>query len=222
MAEKVQRLALFETKAVVPLNTYPVGSFLQPLHVEGNSLLSTVFFKSGAGTVLVEYFETTTGEEFGEELYLDTHLPLSAFGNDKITISKIHNKPIVRVTITGAPVELGVYVSVISSFPVEFDFTGMSGSLSVTDSLSSPAVEGTISVGTTPVLLKVGGTNFSTRKFVMFEAPSNMRWGFSSAISPTVGYNARKGDIVRIAANNLRDVYLVSATTVSVFCSEVS
>lgn len=121
MAEKVQRLALYETKAVVPLDTYPVGVTLQPLHVEGNSLLSSVFYKSGSGTVLVEYYDTTTGEGFGEEYELGAHAPVSAFGTNRVLFTRLHNKPVARITVTGGSVEFGVYITVVASFASELD-----------------------------------------------------------------------------------------------------
>ncbi len=122
MADPIIRMELYETRPVVPLAFYPAGVIELKLFPQGNSLLSTLFVKSSAGaTVTVGYYEATTGEDAGEEYLLESHVtPLDGFA-DKIIVNKIHNKPRIKVTITGAGAELGVYVTVVSSFAGDLD-----------------------------------------------------------------------------------------------------
>ena len=46
MAEDILRLGQFESKAIVALETRPVGVYIQKMAVAGNSILSTVFVES--------------------------------------------------------------------------------------------------------------------------------------------------------------------------------
>lgn len=120
MAERVERLALYETKAVVPLETRSAGVYIQRLQTEGNSLLSSVFVESATGSVLVEYFDYTTGQDVGEAYTLQSHPSLSAFGTNRILITSMHNKPYIKMTVVGV-VKFGVYVSVVSTIASDID-----------------------------------------------------------------------------------------------------
>lgn len=120
MAERVERLALFETKTVVPLETRAAGVYIQRLHTEGNSLLSSVFVESATGSVVVEYFDYTTGQDVGEEYTLQAHPSMSAFGTNRILVTSMHNKPFIKMTVTGT-VKFGVYVSVVSTIASDID-----------------------------------------------------------------------------------------------------
>lgn len=122
MVDPIIRMELYETRPVVPLAFYPAGVFELKLFPQGNSLLSTLFVKNSVGaTVTVAYYEATTGEDDGEDYLLEMHTtPAEGFA-DKIIVNKIHNKPRIRVTITGAGAEIGVYVTVVSSFAGDLD-----------------------------------------------------------------------------------------------------
>ena len=123
MANPIIRMELFETLAIVPLASYGVGVFERKLFPQGNSLLSTLFVQSTSlgATVLVEYFEATTGEDVGENTLLEAHAtPLVGLA-DKIIVNKIHNKPRIRVTVTGGSAVFGVYATVVSSFASDVD-----------------------------------------------------------------------------------------------------
>ncbi len=119
--ERLIRLSLYETRAVIPLATYPAGVFEQPLHIEGNSILSSVFYQAGPGSVKVDYYDTTTGQDVGEIFNLDSHNLVSAPGTDRILVTRVHNKPIAKVTITGGPVTFGLYITVVASFASDLD-----------------------------------------------------------------------------------------------------
>ena len=123
MADPIIRMELFETLAIIPLASYGVGVFERKLFPQGNSLLSTLFVQSiSSGAVVnVEYYEATTGEDVGENTLLEAHItPLSGLA-DKIIVNKIHNKPRIRVTVTGGIAVFGVYATVVSSFASDVD-----------------------------------------------------------------------------------------------------
>lgn len=118
------KLDLYESRESVPLQTFLPGVYTQKLECRGNSILSTVFLHtidSGA-SVKVEYIEATTGEDEGEEIPLETHPILtSAPQSSKILVTRMHNKPNVRITVTGGEARLGVYITVVASFASELD-----------------------------------------------------------------------------------------------------
>lgn len=124
LSQEVLQLRLYETRAIVPLETRGPNTYFQRLHTEGNSFLSSVFVQSldvGA-SVLVEYFDTTTGQDVGETHFLGSHSAVStALGDDRALITRMHNKPYVKATVTGGDVRFGVYVSVVSSFASDLD-----------------------------------------------------------------------------------------------------
>lgn len=124
MADEVLRLGQFESKAIVPLADRSAGVYEQKLAVNGNSLLSSIYVKTvdvGA-SVLVEYFDYGVGYDDGEEVPLAFHdiVSTSDSGN-KILISQMHDKPLVRCTVTGGNAEFGVYATVVSSSASDID-----------------------------------------------------------------------------------------------------
>jgi hypothetical protein len=123
MTNPVIRMELFQTLAVVPLDVYSAGTFERNLYPQGNALLSTLFVQaiSFGATVTVSYHESTVGDSVGEDTVLKAHTTPTAGTSDKIIVPKIHNKPRVRVTVTGGTATLGVYVSVISSVASDLD-----------------------------------------------------------------------------------------------------
>lgn len=81
---------------------------------EADVILSSVFVRdTTGGSVLVEYFDYTTGEELEEAFsYVQAHAALSSsLSKDKQYFSTLHNKIVCRATVTGAAVEFGVYVT---------------------------------------------------------------------------------------------------------------
>lgn len=79
-----------------------------------------------------------------------------------------------------------------------------------------------ISVGATPVAIRVGGTNLANRKIVM-AMPMNgkCRWGFENSISSTVGFKLFKDQLLVQNVGPVVDVFIVSESgTVQVEISE--
>ena len=117
----------FATNDVFQLNTLAPGTYVKQIQPAGNSLLSSLFIKSmpAGATIKVNYFDTTTGtREIGERFELTGHDLLSGpltLETRRIIITKIHNKAFCEVIITGAPVEFGVYATVISAFASDLD-----------------------------------------------------------------------------------------------------
>lgn len=111
-----------ETLSLFTLESRPAVAQQKRMSILGESILSSVFLKSSSpGMSLdVKYFDTTTGTnpEDGERFDLNGHITLTDADvgeTNRILVSRIHNKPICEVTVTGAgTMEFGVYVSVRS------------------------------------------------------------------------------------------------------------
>ena len=124
MAEDILRLGQFESKSIVALETRPVGVYIQKMAVAGNSILSTVFVESlgAGGSVLVEYFDYGVGSDAGEIVTLNSHVPVStAVTSDRILVTNFHDKPYIKMTVTGASVRFGIYASVVLSTASDID-----------------------------------------------------------------------------------------------------
>ena len=124
MAEELMRFSEYESKAIVPLSTRAPGIYDQRISIAGNSLLSSVFVESldlGA-SVLVEYFDYTTGGDVGEEYFLKAHDPISsAITTQRTLVSNLHDKATVRCTVTGGNVRFGVYATVVITTASDID-----------------------------------------------------------------------------------------------------
>lgn len=124
MAEDILRFSQYESKAIVPLATRAAGVYEQKLAIAGNSLLSSVFveFADVGASVQVEYYDSSTGSDVGEEYSLATHDPMSSpLSTNRILVSNLHDKPVVRCTVTGGSVRFGVYASVVVTSASDID-----------------------------------------------------------------------------------------------------
>lgn len=119
----LRRLKTFDSVTPLSLETRGPGVYNEPFLIEGNSILSTIFIEScdPGATLLVSYWDSTTGTEVGEEYHLVDHKLMSAAGNDRLTVTRIHNKPNLRATVTGGNIRFGVYITVVSSFASDLD-----------------------------------------------------------------------------------------------------
>ena len=120
MAEPIIKLGLYETKTIMTLTTRGPGVYEQKLYAAGNSLLSSLFIESGAGTVVAEYFDYSTGGDVGEEYQLETHVQPAIGETNRMLVTRIHDKPVLRVTVTGT-VRFGIYITVVASFASDLD-----------------------------------------------------------------------------------------------------
>lgn len=118
LLRELQSLEVFKLEARGP------GVYIQQMLTEGNSILSSVFVYaiSGGASVTVEYFDTSTGTNFGEQFTLQAHPTLtSAPQTSRITVTRVHNKPYCRATVTGGSVTFGVFATIVSSFASDLD-----------------------------------------------------------------------------------------------------
>lgn len=117
----------YQTNTLLELKTRGAGTYATKMSIQGNSILSSIFVKSMAAgaSVKVNYYDTTSGTELlGERYDLTGHDLLSGVTSpttNRVTVTKIHNKPIVEVIVTGGDVEFGLYVTVVSSFATDLD-----------------------------------------------------------------------------------------------------
>lgn len=124
LAGEIIQLALYQTKAIVPVQTLAPGVYTQRMLTQGNSLLSTVFVESldGGASVATRYYDFTLGGDIGEQVDLAEHVTITtALTSDRITVPRMHDKPIVELTVTGGNVRVGIYVTVVASFATDLD-----------------------------------------------------------------------------------------------------
>ena len=93
--------------------------------------------------------------------------------------------------------------------------------LKVVDGIHHEAVYGTLTVGATPVEIKVGATALANRKVLLFQPHKKARWGTSNTISPTVGFKLNQKQYVEIEASDAVSFWVVSqAGTIEVTVME--
>lgn len=91
--------------------------------------------------------------------------------------------------------------------------------------LDGPGLQGVISVGTTPILLKVGATVLAERKIVSIQPEGNkVYFGYTSGVTTSTGTRVFKDQIIQLEATSSLDIYLVSdkGSGISVRITEVS
>jgi len=117
----------FQTQTLFLLEERGPGVYTQEMLIEGNSLLSSVYVESAdpGATVEVKYYDFTTGLKTVERFDLNDPHPVISDAEAPITdrrlVSKIHNKPIIEVTVLNGNVKFGVYVTVVLSFATDLD-----------------------------------------------------------------------------------------------------
>ena len=96
---------------LVPKGTLNPGVYFYKVDSDRSSIISTLWKISGSGQVLAEYFDFTTGEPEVEVTPIGVHGDPPIGDTDRIVMSKQHNKPYLKLTVSGGPVELSVYVT---------------------------------------------------------------------------------------------------------------
>ena len=97
----------------------------------------------------------------------------------------------------------------------------LNAELKVVDGIHHEAVSGTLSVGTTPVELKVGSTVLSNRKVLLFQPDKKARWGTSSSINSSTGFQLNQKQYVTIETNDTVSFWIVSESgTMDVYVME--
>jgi hypothetical protein len=124
MGRPIRPLKEFDSYALFELATYEPGTYLQDTQIQGNSLLSTLFVSSldPGAVVTVSYEDFTVGQSEGEIYPLTAHPPVdTAQTANRTIVTKIHNQPRCRVSVTGGKARFSVYVTVVSSFATDLD-----------------------------------------------------------------------------------------------------
>lgn len=121
------QLRLFESTDLFEFGDRGPDVYLLDLMTQGNSLLSTLFIKTidPGATITVEYFDRGAGRDQGEAFLVATHgpfvaadIPLSPpYLSNKQIVTRCHDKPFVRLTISGGNVACGLYITVVNDFP---------------------------------------------------------------------------------------------------------
>lgn len=119
-------LQRYMTRDVFQLKDSPLGpgTYTKTLEIRGNAILSSIFVKSidPGATIKVNYFQTTSGTiDDPERFDLNSHPLISATGTNQIAVTRIHNKPVIEVVITGGNVEFGVYLTVNDELATDID-----------------------------------------------------------------------------------------------------
>jgi len=127
----VLQLKEFQSLEIVPFTMLDDSEIYQrKMDIFGNSILSSVFVKTmdPGSTILVRYWDTSSGEGQEERYNLDSHIVITpdmldpTYGfTHRITVTRIHNKPVCEIIITGGNVEFGVYATVVSTSASDMD-----------------------------------------------------------------------------------------------------
>ena len=212
MSDAVQKLKLYESRAVVSLQARTPGVYLQQLTVEGDQLLSSVFVASATGSVLVEYFETTTGQDDGEAVPLEAHPSISTATTDKIYVTSHHNKPFIKMTVTGGTVRFGVYVTVLSS--AGGGGSSSSGDQFVEGHIVAPGDKGTLAAGVDVDSGEVEFLNLKDGKLLVYGSDATINPEPLNEFAENTVSGGGSGDIVTytVPTDKFLDLALVSFT----------
>jgi len=126
----VLQLKEFQSLELVNYTTLGPETYFRNMDAFGNSILSSVFVKEmdPGTTILVKYWDTSSGIQHGERYELGEHIlitpdmldPVYGFTH-RITVTRIHNKPNVEIIITGGNVSFGVYGTIVSTSASDMD-----------------------------------------------------------------------------------------------------
>lgn len=117
MAIQQIRLDPFDTQSVaLPSIPLSPGTHTFQIQTRANYILSSLFLVSVSGSVEVNWYQTTTGALGVERQPLATHgvIPSGdpAIGTTgTISVTSIHNKPVVEIIVSGGPCEIGLYIT---------------------------------------------------------------------------------------------------------------
>jgi len=115
----------FETQTLFPLREVGPGTYHIPLQIEGNSILSSLLVTavSPDASILVNYFQTTTGDDGTERSPLVSHIAKTSGSSqaDTIIVARVHLKPVCEVIITGGTVTFGLMVTMVSAFASDIE-----------------------------------------------------------------------------------------------------
>jgi hypothetical protein len=103
-----------------------------------------------------------------------------------------------------------------SGTEIGFVKSSLNGDLSTSDTLQGPGVQGVISVGTSAVELKVGGSALAYRKLAtVYNDSSNIiYWGYTSGVTTSTGTPLEKKQLAswNISDNTNATIFLIAGS----------
>lgn len=119
----LQQAQTLGTTKVLPLAVYAPETYIVPIQTIGNAFLSSLVYKSGTGTLTVNYFQTTVDDTTFERTDIDSHTVLSApqVNADQLLCTSIHNKLYAEIIITGSSVECGIIGTCVDQSSTSID-----------------------------------------------------------------------------------------------------
>lgn len=118
----VTKVPLNQFAAALPLATRAAGVYTMQVQFSAPALLSTVFFRSGTGSVLTKWYIVTTGAAGDERFDIGAHPTLSGPPlHDRLTLLQMTGTAYLEVTVAGGSAEFGVMVQGVPDFPIAFD-----------------------------------------------------------------------------------------------------
>lgn len=110
----VIRLRQNETVAIYELASRPTGTYYQNLVADGNAIVSTLYVDSvdPGATVRVTFEDIGLSEKPGDMITLGSHEIMTEAGSvSKTSITRFHNRPRVKVVVSGGNVTFGHWVT---------------------------------------------------------------------------------------------------------------
>jgi hypothetical protein len=119
----LQQAQTLGTTKVLPLEVYAPETYIVPIQTIGNAFLSSLVYKSGTGTLTVNYFQTTVDDTAFERTPIKSHTVLTApqVNADQLLCTSIHNKLYAEIIITGASVECGIIGTCVDQSSTSID-----------------------------------------------------------------------------------------------------
>lgn len=117
MTQPIINLKTGSTACPYGVESRAPGTYVRDFLIQGNCVKSSLFISSidPGATITAVYTDTTTGQNLGESILLDTHGPFDDTATlpltDQLSIGGFHNKPKLTITVTGGNVEFGVYTT---------------------------------------------------------------------------------------------------------------
>lgn len=119
----LQQAQTLGTTKVLPLAVYTPETYIVPIQTIGNAFLSSLIYKSGSGTLTVNYFQTTVDDTTFERTDIDSHTVLTGpqVNADQVLCTSIHNKLYAEIIITGSSVECGIIGTCVDQSSTSID-----------------------------------------------------------------------------------------------------
>lgn len=89
--------------------------------------------------------------------------------------------------------------------------------------LDGPAISGAITVGTSAIEAKVGGSTFEDRKAIIIQPlGGDIYWSYDSGVTVNTGHKLYDGTLIYVQTGEQLPVYLIASSNTDVRISEVA